>query len=79
MYLAQTILQVDTRKTYILNQANGIKVEVYKTHPGPFNPAIHRRRPSDQIIVKEQFDTIGRNAQIYEVTAAIEANLTEVK
>lgn len=69
MYLAQTNLEVDTTVKFNFTTQNGDVVVVYKTKPGAFDPAIHRRRPSDQIVAADLYDRDGRDAEIYELTA----------
>lgn len=72
MYLAQTNLEVDTTKVYVY-----LGTEVYLTKPGFFDPAIHTRKPSKQLLAKDLFDKYGRDTEIYELTAKRKALLKD--
>lgn len=78
MYLAQTNLEVDTTKEFEYTNPNGTKVLVYKTKPGTFNPEIHIRRPSDQIVAIFDFAQYGKNSKIYEITPRVKLALREI-
>lgn len=78
MYLAQTNLEVDTTKKFEYTNPNGTKVLVYKTKPGTFNPKIHSRKPSDQILAIFDYAQYGRNCNIYEITPRIKLALRQL-
>lgn len=78
MYLAQTNLEVDTNKEFEYTNPNGTKVLVYKTKPGTFNPEIHTRRPSDQIVSVFEYADYGRNCNIHEITSRVKLALKQI-